>query len=88
MDAKIAAAVSKPTASGGMQAPHQHTSWNARSVLESKAVQDNDQIVDAKGYRQWNRKVKNAWEQTRPKARPALEMLEKMSEESIQEKQA
>ena len=31
--------------------------------------------------------MKNAMEQTRPKSRPALEMLEKMTEESIQEKQ-
>ena len=32
--------------------------------------------------------MKTAMEQTRPKSRPALETLENMSEESIQEKQA
>ena len=48
MDAKIAAAVATLTASGGMQAPPQNTSWNARSILESKALQDIDRVVDAK----------------------------------------
>ena len=32
--------------------------------------------------------MKNVMEQTRPKSRPAREMLQKMSEESVQEKQA
>ena len=84
IDAKIAAAVVTLTASGGMQSPPQNSNWNPRSILESKAVQDIDRVVDAKGYRQWNRKMKNAIEQTRMKSRPALEMLEKLTEENVQ----
>merc|ERR1711981_503675 len=62
-------------------------SWNQKSILESKAMQEVDKVVDAKTYRQWNRKMKNALEQTRTKSRPALEILEKMSEEEIQNRQ-
>ena len=87
IDMKIAAAIAVMTATGGMQTTPQHTNWGTRSILESKAIQDIDRVVDAKGYRQWNRKMKNALEQTRQKSRPALEMLEKMTEEMIQEKQ-
>ena len=42
MDAKIAAAVAAMTASGGVQTNQQHKNWSAQSILESKAIQDND----------------------------------------------
>ena len=87
IDAKTAAAVATLTASRGMQSPPQNLNWNPRSILESKAVQDIDRVVDAQVYRQWNRKVKIAVEHTRTKARPALEMPEKLTEETIQEMQ-
>ena len=54
-----------------------------RPILESKAIQDVPGIADAKGYRSWNRKMKNAMEQVRTKARNVLELVEKMTEEEI-----
>ena len=65
IDAKIAAAVAVMTASGGMQVNQQHAIWSSRSILESKAIQDIDRVVNAKGYRQRSRKMKNALGQTR-----------------------
>ena len=55
--------------------------------MRSKAAQI-ARVVDAKGYRQWRRKMKNAIEQTRVTSRPALEMLEKLMEEKVQEVQS
>ena len=43
IDAKISAAVATLTASGGMQNPPQNSTWNPRSILDSKAVQDIDE---------------------------------------------
>ena len=40
-------------------------------------------VIDAKQYRQWNKKMKNALEQVRPTARQALEAVEKLSEEEL-----
>ena len=72
IDAKIVAAVAAMTVSGGMQGTQQHTNWSPQSILESEAIQDVDRVIDAKGYRLWKRKMKNALEQTRKKSRPAL----------------
>ena len=49
IDAKIAAAIAVMTATGGMQMNQQHANWSSRSILESKAIQDIDRVVDAKG---------------------------------------
>ena len=57
-----------------------------RPILESKAIQDVPGISDAKGYRSWNRKMKNAMEQVRTRARNVLELVEKMTEEEITNK--
>ena len=46
------------------------------SILQSKAVQEIGPVVDAKQYRQWNKKMKNAPEQAQPNARQALEFVE------------
>ena len=54
-----------------------------KPILESKAIQDKPGIADAKGYRSWSRKMKNAMQQVRPKARIVLELVEKMTEEGI-----
>ena len=51
-------------------------SWG-RSVLESKGIQDVAIISDAKGYRQWNKKLKNALDLIRPKSRDKLEVVER-----------
>ena len=55
----------------------------AKPILESKAIQDVGKVTDAKSYRQWNKKMKNALEQTREQSRGMLEVVEKMSEEEI-----
>ena len=54
-----------------------------KSILESKAVQDIGPVVDAKQYRQWNKKMKNAVEQTRQQSRSALEAIERLTEDEI-----
>ena len=51
-------------------------SWY-KSVFESKAIQDIGPVVDAKQYRQWNKKMKNAIEQIRPQSRHILDFIEK-----------
>ena len=40
-------------------------SWY-KSVLESKAIQEIGTVIDAKQYRQWSKKMKNALDQIRP----------------------
>ena len=54
---------------------------HAKPILESKAIQDIGKLTDAKSYRQWNKKMKNALEQTREQSRGMLEVVEKMTEE-------
>ena len=49
--------------------------FHRKPILESKAVSDVDKLTDAKSYRPFNRKLKNAMEQVRPYARKAMEML-------------
>ena len=52
-------------------------------MLESKAISEIGKLTDAKSYRPWCRKMKNAIEQTRPYARQAIEMLEAITEDQI-----
>ena len=54
-----------------------------KPILESKAISDLSKLTDAKMYRQWNRKAKNAIEQTRPNGRQVLEMLELITETDV-----
>ena len=77
VDEKIKTAMS--LSKGGTQSSD---SW-WKSILESKAIQEIGPVVDSKQYRQWNKKMKNAIEQSRPKARLALELVEKLSEEEL-----
>ena len=56
-----------------------------KSVLESKAVQEIGNVIDAKQYRQWNKKMKNALDQIRPNSRAILDHVEKLSENEINE---
>ena len=57
--------------------------FHRKPILESNAVGDVDKLTDAKSYRPFNRKLKNAMEQTRPYARKAMEMLETITEQEI-----
>jgi len=80
IDAKLKAALfmAKGSTHGG-------ESWFNRSVLESKAVQEISTVVDVKQYRQWNKKMKNALDQIRPYSRQALDQVEKLNEDEINE---
>ena len=51
-----------------------------KPILESKAIQDVGKLTDANTYRSWNRKMKNALEQTRPNSREVLEIVEAIKE--------
>ena len=56
-----------------------------KPILESKALQDVGQLSDSKSYRNFNRKMRNAMEQTRPWSRAAIEYIEKIKEKDIME---
>ena len=58
--------------------------WS-KSVLESKAIQEIGTVVDAKQYRQWNKKMKNAIDQIRQNSRNVLDCVEKLTEDEINE---
>ena len=57
--------------------------FHRKPILESNAVSDVDRLTDAKSYRPFNRRLKNAMEQVRPYARKAMEMLETVAEQEI-----
>ena len=61
---------------------HSADSW-WKSVLESKAIHEIGPVVDAKQYRQCNKKLRDALRQVRPNARQAQESVEKSSEEEL-----
>ena len=54
-----------------------------KPILESKAVSDLPKIADSKGYREWNRQLKNALEQIKPNARKVFAFVEQISEAQI-----
>ena len=56
--------------------------WN-RSVLESKGIQEVAMVENAKTYRQWNKKMKNALDLVRPRSREKLEVVEQLTEEQV-----
>ena len=53
------------------------------SILASKTIQEIGKLADAKSYRQWNKKMRNALEQTRAQSRGMLEAVEKITEEEV-----
>ena len=55
----------------------------SKPILESKAISEVGKLTDAKSYRPWNRKAKNAIDQIRPTGRKVMEMLESITEEMI-----
>ena len=54
-------------------------------ILESKAVQSLEKITDGKAYRMWNKKLKNALEQTKKKSRRILVWLETLKENEVEQ---
>ena len=54
-----------------------------RSVLEDKAIQGIESLSDIKGYRMWNRKLKNALEQWRRTGRKLLMWLDTVTEQAV-----
>lgn len=59
--------------------------WHRMLILESKSMMDIGQMQDGKTYRILNRKMKNALDQIRPNTRSALEHLETITEQSVNE---
>ena len=80
IDAKIKSAVLAIQTGEKSSQPKQDFT---KPILESKAIQDIGKLTDAKSYRQWNKKMKNALEQTRAQSRSMLEAVEKMTEEEV-----
>ena len=73
MDEKMEKAMS--VSKGGTQSAD---SW-WKTILESTPVQEISLVVDAKQYRQCNKKMKNALDEVQPNARRALESVENLS---------
>ena len=59
--------------------------WHRMPILESKSLMDIGQVQDGKTYRVFNRKMKNALDQVRPNTRSALEHLETITEQAVNE---
>ena len=78
IDAKIRTAIV------GVQSSHRPQGESSgKPILELKAIQGIGKLTEAKGYRQWNKKMKNALEQTRNQSRGMLEAVEKLTEEEV-----
>ena len=56
-----------------------------KGILESKAVQSLEKIVDGQACRMWNKKLKNALKQTITKSRSILIWLESLKEKQVDE---
>ena len=72
MDEKIKTALTVTSTNTGGSEEGKY--W--KSILESKAITDLSPLDDSKTYRDWNRKFKNAFEQTRPHSRKILSFVE------------
>ena len=59
--------------SGGLKKP----------ILEHKAIESLKPIEDAKGYRMWNRKFKNALEQVRENTRRLINWIQSLKEQEV-----
>ena len=57
--------------------------FERRNILESKAVQGLDTLTESKGYRMWNKKVKNVLELLRRPARKILMWLDTVTEQAV-----
>ena len=76
IDAKIKTAIQMSDNGGKSQMFY-------KPILESRAISEVGKLTDAKSYRPWNRKMKNAIDQIRPKGRQVIEMLESITEDQI-----
>ena len=54
-------------------------------ILESKAINDLPELSEAKTYRDWNQRFKNAIEQIRPNVRAGLTFIEGLKESEVNE---
>ena len=59
--------------------------YERKSILENKAVQGLEPLSESKGYRMWNRKLKNVLEQSRRSARKLLMWLDTVTEQAVQD---
>ena len=76
IDAKLRTAIQ------GVQSVEKSHS-GSKPISESKAIQEIGKLNDAKSYRPWNKKMKNALEQTRAQSRGTLEAVAKLTEEEV-----
>ena len=65
------------------QITSQRGNWTGKLILECKAILDLKPINDAKGYRVWNKKLKNAFDQARPRSREVINWLESVREKKV-----
>ena len=61
------------------------TQKDDRPILECKCISDLPMVGDTKGYRDFNRRVKNALDQVRPNATETLQFLEEIKERDVSE---
>ena len=61
---------------------HTNQTWY-KSVLESNAVQEIGTVIDAKQYRQLSKNMEDALKQIRPNSRTALDLVEELTEDEI-----
>ena len=54
-----------------------------KPILESKAINDLPELAEAKTYRDWNQRFKNAMEQVRPSVRMGLTFIEGIKESEV-----
>ena len=65
------------------QITNQRGNWMGKPILEFKAILDLKPINDAKGYRVWNKKFKNAFDQARPRSWEVINWLESVREKKV-----
>ena len=85
MDGKIKTAIEVMQLVSKQQGDRKPYEPFKKPILESKAIQDVGQLTDAKSYRNFNRRMRNAMEQTRPWSRAAIELIEKIKEKDVTE---
>ena len=62
------------------------TEKGMKEILESKAIQNLGKLANAKEYRYWNQRLKNAMDQARPRyGRRLMTWLEGISEKEVEE---
>ena len=85
MDGKIKTAIEVMKMVSNQQADRKPYEPFKKHILESKAIQDVGQLTDSKSHRNFNRRMRNAMEQTRPWSRAAIEFVEKIKEKDVTE---